>query len=310
MKEQRSAVVVDISGIFAAVLTNGGDYLRIPNKNYQIGQTVLLDDSARTAHKRARMSALASLAAVFLLLFFGGFSGYVTPAGVVSLDVNPSIEYTINCFDRVLDIDAVNGDGEQILEGMDEQALLYRRVDDAVDATIVQLQASGYLTEAAENDVVLSASSYSLAHAEQIAERLEARVAKRSELTVYAVSVEKADVNDAHEIGTSAGKLYLIEKLGETIGEDESFNPKDWVEKPVREIIAETKNKPNPQQKNEMPEDASAMQTPDAQPGNMGGGLGNGTMPNGGQSGADIPNDGDIDPRGQGAEKPAAGNGP
>ena len=63
------------------------------------------------------------------MLTLGGFAGYRAPAGVVSLDVNPSIEYTINCFDRVLDITAVNEDAQAIVGQLDENALLFRPVD-------------------------------------------------------------------------------------------------------------------------------------------------------------------------------------
>ncbi|MEZ4629035.1 MAG: hypothetical protein R2912_13440, partial [Eubacteriales bacterium] len=107
MKEQHSAVIVDIRGAYAAALTAGGEYIRVRNDGYEIGQPISLRRAAHTAGRRARISALASVAAGFLLLLFGGFTGYVAPAGVVSLDVNPSIEYTINCFDRVLSVSAV-----------------------------------------------------------------------------------------------------------------------------------------------------------------------------------------------------------
>ena len=43
-----------------------------------------------------------------------------------------SIEYSINIFDRVLDISAVNDDGELILARMDENALRYHNVDEVV----------------------------------------------------------------------------------------------------------------------------------------------------------------------------------
>ena len=165
------------------------------------------------------------MAAGFLLLLFGGFTGYVAPAGVVSLDVNPSIEYTINCFDRVLSVSAVNDDANAILSALDGQSLRNRTIDDAVEATITQLRESGYFTATTENDVMLSASSYNIQHAERVAERLRARVGQQGDLTVYAVPVAHGEVKSAHALGTSAGKLYLIEQLGEAYAEDESFKP-------------------------------------------------------------------------------------
>lgn len=250
MTEQNRAVIVEIRDTYAAALTESGAFVRVRNEGYSLGQPVLLEQTVpgeetaqprQPRRRRARFTAFASMAAGFLLLLLGGFKGYTTPIGVVSLDVNPSIEYSINCFDRVLDIVAVNDDGETILQGIDEKTLKFRSVDEAVDATIAALRKSGYLTQTTENDVVLSASSYSEQHAEQIAQRLNTRVSKQSDLTVYAVSVSKNEVRSAHTLGTSAGKLHIIEKLGESMAMDTAFNPKDWIETPVREIIAETK---------------------------------------------------------------------
>ena len=148
MKEQKSAMIVEIRGAYAAALREDGVFVRVRNVGYDIGQTISLAvaaaeepiQRAQPKRGRSRVTALASVAAVFLLLVLGGFKGYTTPIGVVSLDVNPSIEYSINCFDRVLDISAVNEDAEKILAGLDEKALRYQPVDEAVDATIAVLR--------------------------------------------------------------------------------------------------------------------------------------------------------------------------
>ena len=244
MKEQKNAVIMEIRGKYAAALTRDGSFIRVPNDGYAVGQSIELNDQAKIANRSRRLGAVTAMAAGFLMLFLGGWKGYITPTGVVSLDVNPSIEYSINVFDRVLDITAVNDDGEQILEGMDKQALLYRSVDDAIDATITTLRQNGYLAEATENDVMLSASAGNTRHAEELAQRLNARVSRQGDLTVYSVSVTSDEVEHAHTLGTSAGKLYLIEQLEGASGEGEEIDPEDWVEKPVREIISKTKTYP------------------------------------------------------------------
>ena len=264
MKERAKAVVVEIRGSFAAALTAGGSYVRVPNKGYAVGEEILLGGAAQPSYRRARFTAFATAAAAFLLLF-GGFTGYAAPAGVVSLDVNPSIEYTINWFDIVLDASAVNDDAGRILAAMDEKTIRFRPVDEAVEATIAQLRENGYLTQEQGNDVVLSASSYSYRHAERITKRLSERVGLQNDLTVYSVTVESGEVQNAHELGMSAGKLYLIERLGEAIGQNGGFNPADWAETPVREIIAEMKEKPDEPQSGGS-DNGGAMEQPDGKP--------------------------------------------
>lgn len=249
MKEQKSAMIVEIRGAYAAALREDGVFVRVRNVGYDIGQTISLEVAAaeepiqrtQPKRKRSRVAALASVAAVFLLLVLGGFKGYTMPIGVVSLDVNPSIEFSINCFDRVLDITAVNEDAEKILAGLDEKALRYQPVDEAVDATIAALRENGYLIDTTENDVVISAASYSERHSDAIAQRLDKRVRQQADLTVYSIPVSNREVKSAHDLGTSAGKLQIIERLGESWNKDETFDPEDWVARPVREIIRETK---------------------------------------------------------------------
>ena len=246
MKRQSNAYIVELRGRFAAALTEDGRFIRVRNRGYEIGQAVRVEQpkqgepSRRPAKRRVRVGALASMAAGFLLLLLGGFAGYRTPVGVVSLDVNPSIEYTINCFDRVLKMEAVNEDAEAILNQIDEDALLYQTVDTAVEQTIEALRSSGYLAEETENDLVLSASSYSAAHAERLAARLATRAEKQKDLTVVSVSVSRSDVEEAHALGTSAGKLYLVEQLQKSSDGDGAFDTEDWIEKPVREIMKKT----------------------------------------------------------------------
>jgi len=242
-QEQTGAVIVEVRGRKAAALTQSGEFIRVNNEGYTIGQQVLLipqPAAAQPVRKRMRVTALAGMAAGFLLLVLGGFKGYTMPVGVVSLDVNPSIEYTINAFDRVLDITAVNDDAGKILANMDENALRYRPVDEVVDATILALRENGYLTDATGNDVVIAASSYDTRHTERIAERLGLRVGQDDGLTVYSVPVSHVEVEDAHARGTSAGKLYIVEELEDSWNSAEDFDADDWIERPVHDIIHET----------------------------------------------------------------------
>lgn len=267
MKRRKNAYILELRGGYAAALTEDGQFVRVPDRGYAIGQAVVLRP-AENRPNRARFAALASVAAGFVLLLAGGFAGYAMPAGVVSLDVNPSVEYSINCFDRVLSIDAVNEDAQAIVDLLDEEALRYESVDTAVEQTILALRESGYLLEESENDVVLSASSYSAAHAEQLASRLEEQTAEQEDLTVVSVSVTSSEVKAAHALGTSAGKLYIVERLQESSGETESFDTGEWLQKPVREIMQETAEQAQTQQDGgaQAPAAGSAQEAPLATP--------------------------------------------
>ena len=316
-----NAYILEINGRHAAALTEDGRFVRVKNKNYFVGQSVQLNERKEETKQRVRYSALASMTAGFALLLFGGFAGYNAPVGVVSLDVNPSIEYTINCFDRVLSIDGVNEDGSRIVSEMNSENLINQPVDEAVEATIFQLRESGYLAEQTENDVVLSASALTLTHANALANRLEQLVMQQEDLQVTSVSVSKSEVQQAHALGTSAGKLYLIERLQQATGTDEAFDPKDWLNTSVREIIRETATRSGvPQQNGEQDGQTPAgQQLPNATPPQSGTGAtvpdGSTTspQPTGGEQGGPVSpgqTDGSGGTGGAGGEPPAGGSPP
>ena len=71
-------------------------------------------------------------------------------------------------------------------------------------------------------------------------------------------------MESAHALGTSAGKLHIIEQLKESSGEGEEFDPSDWVETPVREIIAEMKE--HPKQEDEATATPSMSPLPESTP--------------------------------------------
>lgn len=240
MKREMDACIVELRGRYAAALTSDGQFVRIRNQGLSVGQTVRLTKRQTMPAQRRQLRALTAVAAGLLFLVLGGFKGYQTPVGVVSLDVNPSIEYSINVFDRVLSVRGVNEDGEVLLNQMDATLLKNRPVAEAVEQTIASLRESGYFPQDAENDVVLAASSYSTQHAEELAEQLKGRVARQSDLTILSFSVTHQEVEQAHALGSSAGKVRIVQQLEQSNQAGNGFQEEDWLEKPVRDILQET----------------------------------------------------------------------
>ncbi|MPN40593.1 hypothetical protein SDC9_188131 [bioreactor metagenome] len=123
---------------------------------------------------------------------------------------------------------------------MDTTLLKNRPVAEAVEQTIASLRESGYFPQDAENDVVLAASSYSTQHAEQLAEQLKGRVSGQSDLTILSFSVTHQEVEQAHALGSSAGKVRIVQQLEQSNQAGNGFQEEDWLEKPVRDILQET----------------------------------------------------------------------
>lgn len=85
-------VVMSVKGRYAVLLTRDGDFVKIKNKNYSAGDKISVSQST------GRVLA----AAASFLVICGGIGSYFTPAGYVSVDINPSLLMTVNIYDRVI----------------------------------------------------------------------------------------------------------------------------------------------------------------------------------------------------------------
>lgn len=68
---------------------------------------------------RRRYPAYAAACACLLLAMLGGHRLYFTPTAEISIDINPSIELGINRFDRVISVNGMNEDGQELSDALD-----------------------------------------------------------------------------------------------------------------------------------------------------------------------------------------------
>lgn len=135
------AVIVDLKGKKAAALDENGNVIKIPNANYAIGQKIRLQAvSQKRVPSLKRIGTVAAAAA--LILSIGTGTAYAMPYGTVSLDADAAIEYTINRFDRVLSVRALNEEGEAVLADLDGHSLRFRPVEEAINTTLEQEELS------------------------------------------------------------------------------------------------------------------------------------------------------------------------
>ena len=105
------AIVLETEGREAAVLLRDGT-VRVARGIYEVGQT--FDYVAAPAHRQ-----WIAAAAVFVAMLGLG-TGWLADRNLVSyadvsLDVNPSIVYSVNKLGKVLSVAAVNADAEAIV---------------------------------------------------------------------------------------------------------------------------------------------------------------------------------------------------
>lgn len=226
-------IVVEIENKDAVILTNDGLFKKVKNTNYEIGQKIMIKESRKTGSKL--IMGAASMVAAAAICTIGAFA-YYTPTDYVSLDVNPSVEYSINRFDRILDVKAVNDDGAELLIGLN---LKYKTIEAAVKETIDKLMIDGYLVDDPNGGVVITTSNDELEKAEQLAAELKkgiqtylSRKGVAAEVDAEAVEMER--VLEARELGVTPGKLNLVDQLQEST--DGEINKAMWLTMPVKEI--------------------------------------------------------------------------
>lgn len=213
-----------------------GQFVRIPDNDYSIGQEITLlrrpvEKKKKQSTFRRKIAAIAA-SAVLVATVGGGGIVYATPYGTVSLDVNPSIEYTINRFDRVLQVTGVNEEGQAVINAIGRNKLLNRTINTALSTTINQIEADGYLTEE-DDPVVLSSETGSEQHSAELASSLEMHFSPQME--VYSLTVTQAEVASAHEKGITAGKMHFIREIERE--EPETFREEDWIGRPVKDLV-------------------------------------------------------------------------
>lgn len=164
------AIIVEIKGKYAAVLTDDGVVIKIKNRNYCLGQEIAIKNNSN------KLIRIAASAAAAIMIFVTPAWAYLTPYSYVSLDVNPSFEFSINRFDRVLTVKAVNDDGEKLSKNIDIGGLKNKEIQNAVKSVLSELKNQGYIAEGGEDGVIVATSSKTQGKADTLSEKIRTAV--------------------------------------------------------------------------------------------------------------------------------------
>ena len=182
------------------------------------------DRYKKAAVRRSGFRTLISCAAVLVMLV-GGVAVWRNMEqkvlAVVDLDVNPSIELSVNGKERVVDAVAVNEDGEAILADMD---LKGSDVKVACSAIVGSMLTKGYLTDKS-NSLLVSVSADDSEKGHTIEESLSESITSYMDDSAVAAAIMGQYVEGDDELrefasrnGISIGKAWLIRRLLETGG--------------------------------------------------------------------------------------------
>lgn len=181
------------------------------------GDEWFLDGTSTKRHKVSPViKTVSALAACFLLCFISLALLSIRANATIYLDVNPSVELNINCFDRVVSAQASNADGEAILKDMD---LKNTRLNVALNAILGSMVRCGYLSESS-GTILISVECPNQERADQLRQDVSSRVKQDMDSMIHTGTVLSQEVQSddtledlAQQYNITQGKAALIQEL-------------------------------------------------------------------------------------------------
>lgn len=233
------AVVLEIKEKWAAVLCEDGVIRKVKKGNFKVGDSF---DFEVENHKKVvsigslRRNMVGSAAALFLIVVgVAGTYSYnnVLACSYVSLDINPSIEYTLNRQDKVVAVKGLNNDGQEIAD----ELISVRKVTlkEALKETKQLLTQKNYLKSGSSEDVLIDISANNSARKDTL---------KKEALSVFDTEQTKGELNlvltesdlkehkIANNLGISTGEYKQIQYIkikSENVGDNRYDENKAYV---------------------------------------------------------------------------------
>lgn len=183
----------------------------------------------RTAAQRHLLAAAACLALILICLG-SGYGIYFTPVSAVSIDINPSIEFGVNRFNRVLSVEGYNDEGIDLASGLNVRFMGY------IDAIGQVLKNQTVINCLAENEVLaIMVSSKDVERQNEMLANVDCYVAGYQ--NVYCGMGRYEDMTAAHTSGLSFGKYRAFLEL---YALDPNITPEDvqgWTMREIRDKI-------------------------------------------------------------------------
>lgn len=232
---------------FILVMTENCQYLKLNKKGKnQLGNEIMfLDEDIIKSKNNFKLSYGVAAVLVFLMIttvLFGGV-GINTFVGtkvyaVVSLDINPSVEFKIDENNIVKEINPLNDDGKAIINsdmvGMSIEDAIYQGIENAIEGNYINVDNDTVLVSEAKIEVN---TKLQISIKQKIVEKIEQSNSVEKIKLVYINSNEKS-LKEAKESNVSIGKYELYKKIAD---KNKNISLNNIKEMNVTEIIREDK---------------------------------------------------------------------
>ena len=239
-------LVMETTNDYIIVLTDDSKYVKLKKKgDIDIGKKIMFIDEDIVKNKNNYYTPLLGIAAAIILLIttiFGQFGfnimGNFETYAIVSLDINPSIEFKIDKKKIVRDIKSLNEDGVDLID----DNMIGMKIEDAIVFSIKTALNKQYLDN--ENKVILVSDvimDEKIKHSTLIEDNIFEKVEEEKDLeniNVIYIDSDKDDLEKARKNQVSVGKYKVYEIVSE---DNPDVKIEDIKEKKVSEIVKENK---------------------------------------------------------------------
>ena len=139
---------------------------------------------------------------------------FTQPVGYLSIDVNPSVEFSFNRLNRVVEAKSLNPEADALFEGKDFKGV---DIDDVVREIFIALLDSDYLTQ--EQSMILF-STDDRNFSNEVLQRIKNEAVvwlkdyyEDTILVSQSINLKDTEIEVAHELGMSAGKYNLVKNI-------------------------------------------------------------------------------------------------
>lgn len=246
-------LIIDISDDYAIVLTDKVEYYKVVKKeNLSLGENIIFLEDDIYIDKIKNIKKIVSYAAVLLLIIISSVFipnankkiEYINaPVAIISLDINPSVEYEIDKNNRLINYTEKNEDASLIVN----KEMIGKEIKDILYETIENAKEFNYLKSNDDFVIIgvgLIDNSFDLSlevFEKDLLEKLKGNE-YYNDINLYVIEANKDDIEASRENKISIGKYKLCDNYIKK-HQDADFNHIKNMN--VKELIQDTINEGN-----------------------------------------------------------------
>ncbi|MGP4040715.1 anti-sigma-I factor RsgI family protein [Gracilibacillus sp. D59] len=253
MKQKIKGVVMEVQQHQIVLMCDDGTFRNVPREKHDmpvIGEyvTYRIKKAPLLQWNRKMVLPVVSLAAILLFIVMNGsFFQPNQQAYLLAIDINPSIEISLDEDFNVLDIVALNDDANRVIQDLDMEG---QKIDKAINEIVVQLKEKQYLSKDTSAIVTTTlidlqekdkTESKKLLLVEEIFHHSFAQNQVGGEIEVYAENEQY--YQEAKNVSLSVNSYRLYQQMTENKAEVDIEEVKNKTIKELRQMVEKAAEK-------------------------------------------------------------------